>query len=85
MTKLLIDDLIRQVEGAVALHDSPYAKQAIEQIRAAKEDVAQEYTELAQRHGNLQSLMQYYGNLAVLLKGRSMLSGVPESGTDSAR
>lgn len=36
MTKLLIDDLIRQVEGAVPLHDSPYAKQAIEQSRAAK-------------------------------------------------
>ncbi|HYN76863.1 MAG TPA: conjugal transfer protein TraH [Lamprocystis sp. (in: g-proteobacteria)] len=84
MTKLLIDDLIRQVEGVVAIHDSPYAKQAIEQIRAAKEDVAQEYTELAQRHGNLPSLMQYYGNLALLLKGRSLLSGVLDAGSESA-
>jgi conjugative transfer pilus assembly protein TraH len=84
MAKLLIDDLIRQAEGAVALHDSPYAKQAIDQIRAAKESVAQESTEIGQRHGNLPSLMQYYSQLALLLKGRSLLSGLPQSGTESA-
>ncbi|WP_026199166.1 conjugal transfer protein TraH [Lamprocystis purpurea] len=68
MVKLLIDDLLRQAGGVVALHQSPYAAKAMEQLRTAKAEVAQEYTELTQRHGNLQDILAYYHNLSTVIR-----------------
>lgn len=85
MTKLLLDDLIGQAAQAASLHQNPYAKQVIEQIRSAKDDVAQQYSEIAQRYGNLQSLMTHYSALAPLVKGRPLQSDTADAGFESTQ
>lgn len=85
MTKLLLDDLIGQAAQAASLHQNPYAKQVIEQIRSAKADVAQQYSEIAQRYGNLQSLMTHYTALAPLVKGRPLQSDTADAGFESSQ
>lgn len=78
MVKLLIDDLLRQAGGVVALHQSPYAAKAMEQLRTAKAEVAQEYAELTQRHGNLQDILAYYHDLARVI--RPQRAGATDAG-----
>jgi conjugative transfer pilus assembly protein TraH len=85
MTKLLLDDLIGQAAQAASLHQNPYAKQVIEQIRGAKDDVAQQYSEIAQRYGNLQSLMEHYASLAPLVKGRPLQSDTADAGFETTQ
>jgi conjugative transfer pilus assembly protein TraH len=68
MVKLLIDELLRQAGRVVAMHQNPYATKAMEQLRGATEEVAQEYAELAQRHGNLQDILAYYRDLSLVIR-----------------
>jgi conjugative transfer pilus assembly protein TraH len=85
MTKLLLDDLIGQAAQATALHQNPYAKQVIAQIQGAKADVAQQYGEIAQRYGNLQTLMTHYGSLAPLVKGRPLQADTADAGAEAGQ
>ncbi len=85
MTKLLLDDLIGQATQAAGLQQNPYAKQVIEQIRTAKQDVALQYSEIAQRYGNLQTLMAHYSALAQLVKGPPLSAATAEASADATQ
>jgi len=63
MVSIVVNDLLRSAESAVALENNAYAKQVIQQIRAAREQVNDEQQLLAARHGNAQTMLAYYTDM----------------------
>ena len=76
MAQLILSDLLRAAEHALALERRAYTTQVVSQIQSAREQVYREYEVLAKRYGNVQTLLAYYQDLTDQVKGR------PESTQD---
>ncbi len=70
MAKVMIDDLVRAAENAMVLQANTYAKEALAQIKSAKEQVHREYEVVAQRYGNVQTVLAHYEHLVATIKGK---------------
>jgi len=70
MTQVILNDLFFAVDQAAALDQHAYGKELSLQIEGARAQLHREYTLLAARYGNAQSLLAYYQDLVATIKGR---------------
>jgi conjugative transfer pilus assembly protein TraH len=63
MAQLIMSDLLRAAENALAMGANAYTAKVAEQIKGAREQVHREYAVLAERYGNAQTLLAYYQDL----------------------
>ena len=71
MAQLIMSDLLRAAENALAMGANAYTAKVAEQIKGAREQVYREYAVLAARYGNAQTLLAYYQDLSAQVKGRA--------------
>jgi len=68
LAQLLIQDMLDAVRQATAVNDHAYAQKLSENLDHVREELRAEYSELAGRYGNSQSLMAFYHDLMGTLK-----------------
>ena len=68
MAQTVMNDLLRAAREAMTMSENAYAKQVIDQIQAATQQVHGDYQVVSARYGNSQTLLAHYRDLAAQVR-----------------
>ncbi len=83
LAQLIVNDLLNAVQSAASINDHAYAKLLLDALKDARTQLNDEYTTIAGRYGNPQTLMAFYQQLMNTVKPKQYggVAQLPASAT----